>query len=68
MWHRGNGQKCGLQEHGTSFTTMHSSHSIVDLRVLGEAIDSCPSTTPYSPDLSPPNYFLFPKIKRPCKE
>jgi histone-lysine N-methyltransferase SETMAR len=26
-----------------------------------------PSSPPYSPDLSPPNYFLFPKLKMKLK-
>jgi hypothetical protein len=37
-------------------------HTALSTRVLGKTFNSCPSTTPYLPDLSPPDFFIFPKL------
>jgi hypothetical protein len=55
MWYKGN-RNCGLQEHGTS-------HSTVNVRVLGKDLISDFPQPPPSLDLSAPHIFLFPKIK-----
>jgi hypothetical protein len=37
------------------------------LKYLGKTFNSCPYTTPYSPDFSPPDFLLFPKLQMSLK-
>jgi hypothetical protein len=64
MRYEENGRKCGLQERGTSITTMHQRTTVLSIReMLAMHLVPVHPQLPYSPQLSLPDFFVFPKIK-----
>ena len=62
-----NAPNCGGQVSGFCITTSRP-HSIECAAVSHEKRDDNGFTPPYSPDLAPCNFFLFPRMKRDRKE
>ena len=63
-------QTCGKRGHGCFFTTMHQLIMPWDLEIrkfLAKNNIAVLEHPPYSPDLAPCDFFLFPKLKEVIK-